>query len=126
MRQSLASFVRAFVFAGEGIAHVFRTQRNMWVHLLISLAVVVLGWWLHVSSVEWAVLVLTMGVVFAAEMLNTVVESAVDLASPGQHPLAKVAKDAAAGAVLVLAICAVLVGALIFLPRLLALFAAPG
>ncbi len=121
MRDWLVSFVRSFVFASEGIAHVFRTQRNMWVHLLISAAVVALGWWLNITSVEWALLALTMGVVFAAEMMNTVVESAVDLASPGQHPLAKTAKDASAGAVLLLAVFAVLVGIIIFLPRMIAL-----
>jgi len=121
MRQWLVEFARSFVFAAEGIAHVFRTQRNIWVHVFISLAVVALGWWLHITSVEWAILALTMGVVFAAEMMNTVVESAVDLASPGQHPLAKIAKDVSAGAVLLLAIFAVLVGLFIFLPRLLAL-----
>lgn len=122
MTQSLAAFARAFVFASEGVVHVLRTQRNMRVHLLISLLIVALGWWLDLSNVEWAILALTMGVVFAAEMMNTVVESAVDLASPGPHPLAKVAKDVAAGAVLVLAAFATVVGALIFLPRLLWLF----
>ena len=118
----LEEFARGFVFAGQGILHVMRTQRNMRVHLLISLAIVALGWWFDITNIEWAILALTMGVVFAAEMMNTVVESTVDLASPGQHPLAKIAKDTAAGAVLVLAIFAVLVGAFIFLPRVLGVF----
>ena len=121
MRQSFAEIVRAFAFAGEGIAHVFQTQRNMRLHLLISIGIAALGWWLAISSVEWAILALTMGVVFAAEMTNTVIESTVDLASPGQHPLAKIAKDVAAGAVLMLALFATLVGLIIFVPRLLTL-----
>lgn len=122
MSQALVSFFRAFAFAAEGIVHVFQSQRNMRVHLLISLAIAALGWWLVISSVEWAILALTMGVVFAAEMMNTVVECTVDLASPGQHPLAKMAKDVAAGAVLLLAVFATLVGVFIFVPRLLTIF----
>lgn len=120
MRLSLTSFFRSFVFASAGIAHVFRTQRNMRVQLVISAVIVLMGWWLNISTVEWAIIALTMGVVFAAEMMNTVVESVVDLASHGVHPLAKIAKDVAAGAVLMLAIFAVVVGMLIFLPKLIA------
>ncbi len=123
MKQSLMAFARSFVFAFSGVAHAFRTQRNMRVHILIAWAIVVLGWWLGISSVEWAIIVLTMGAVFAAEMMNTVVESMVDLVSPDRHALAKTAKDVAAGAVLVLAIFAVVVGVIIFLPKLIAVLA---
>src|SRR5439155_26318258 len=115
MRQSFAELVRAFGFAGRGIAHVFQTQRNMRVHLLVSIGIAALGWWLAISGVEWAILALTMGVVFAAEMTNTVIESTVDLASRGQHPLVKIAKDAAAAAVLLLALFATAAGLVIFL-----------
>ncbi len=119
MSASLAAFLRSFVFAFDGIAHVVRTQRNMRVHLLVAALVTLLGVWVRLSPTEWAICALTMGVVFAAEMLNTVIESLVDLASPDHHDLAKIAKDAAAGAVLVLAIFATLVGIFIMLPKLL-------
>ncbi|MEP7198859.1 MAG: diacylglycerol kinase family protein [Chloroflexota bacterium] len=119
MSASLAAFLRSFVFAFDGIAHVVRTQRNMRVHLLVAALVTLLGVWVRLSPTEWAICALTMGVVFAAEMLNTVIESLVDLASPDHHDLAKIAKDAAAGAVLVLAIFATLVGIFILLPKLL-------
>ncbi len=118
MNQSLRTFVRGFVFASAGIVHAVRTQRNMKIHLLISLMVVLLGVWLKISSVEWAIIALTMGSVLSIEMMNTVVENAIDLASPGIHPLAKMAKDVSAGAVLTVAIFAAVVGALIFLPKL--------
>lgn len=119
MSASLAAFLRSFVFAFDGIAHVVRTQRNMRVHMLVAALVTLLGVWVRLSPTEWAICALTMGVVFAAEILNTVIESLVDLASPDHHDLAKIAKDAAAGAVLVLAIFATLVGIFIMLPKLL-------
>lgn len=97
-----------------------RTQRNMWIHTAFSVGAVAAGLWLRLTPVEWAVIVLTMGLVWTAEFANTALEAAVDLASPDLHPLAKVAKDVAAGAVLVTAGTAVAVGLLIFGPPLLA------
>ncbi len=118
---SLRTFLRGFVYAAEGIAHTVRSQRNMRVHMVIAAAVVVIGVAFGIGPTEWAIIALTMGVVFAAETMNTVVESLIDLVSPTHHPQAKIAKDAAAGAVLLAALAAVGVGAAIFLPRLAAL-----
>jgi len=98
--------------------YVIRTQRNAKIHLAITLAVIVLGLFLKLTAIQWAVLVVTIGLVLFAEMLNTVIESLVDLVSPDYHPLAKIAKDAAAGAVFILAIMAVIVGLLILGPPL--------
>jgi diacylglycerol kinase len=112
------AFLRSFGYAFEGIAYVVRTQRNMRVHLVIAGLVVVAGLLLRVTAVEWAVIALTMGVVFATEMVNTVAELAVDLLTEEYHPMAKVAKDVSAAAVLVTAIAAVAVGVAIFGPRL--------
>ena len=95
-----------------------RTQRNARIHLAVATAVVLMGLWLGVSETEWAILVLTIGVVLTAEALNTVAEAAVDLATMEYHPLAKVAKDVAAGAVLLMAIAAAIVGFLILGPPL--------
>lgn len=112
--------LRSFGYAFQGIGFAFRTQANLRIHAVISLAVVVAGLWLGLEAVEWATLVVTMMVVVAAELMNTAVEAALDRVSTDQHPLAKAAKDAAAGAVLIGAIGAVIVGALILGPRLLA------
>lgn len=120
--EGLHPFLRSFGYAFEGIYYTLRTQRNMRVHLGIGLLAAVLGLWLGLSLTEWAVLLVMMGLVYALEMINTVVESLVDLATDSFHPLAKVAKDVAAGAVLVAAIFAVGVGLLLFLPKLLHLF----
>lgn len=110
---------RSFYYAFAGIGYCLRTQRNFRIHTLATVVVAVLGALLGLSGVEWAVLALTVTMVLAAEMVNTVVEAAVDLASPGLHPLAKVAKDVAAGAVLVTAMGAVVVGVCVFVPHLL-------
>lgn len=109
---------RAFRDAFRGIIYTFRSQRNARVHLGIASLVVGLGVWLGLGFLEWAVLALTIGVVVAVEMVNTALEALSDAVCPGHHPLVGIAKDVAAGAVLVAAVAAVVVGLLIFVPRL--------
>ena len=109
---------RSFGNAFAGLWAVWRTQRNARIEVGIALAVVALGLFLRVGALEWVVLTLTIGLVLTAECLNTVVEAIVDLVSPNNHPLAKTGKDTAAGAVLVTATGAILVGLLILGPPL--------
>jgi diacylglycerol kinase len=109
---------RSFQYAFEGWWYVLRTQHNAWVHAVISVAVLGMGLWLGASRTDWAILILAMMAVWMAEFMNTALEALVDLASPEYHPLAKVAKDVAAAAVLVGALGAVLVGLLILGPPL--------
>jgi diacylglycerol kinase len=116
---SRASFFKSFYYAGQGVWYVIRTQRNMRVHLLAGIAVIVLGLVLQVSWMEWACLFITMALVYCLEMLNTVVEALVDMYTREFHPLAKIAKDVAAGAVLLASTFAVGVALVIFAPRLL-------
>ena len=118
-RQS-PSRAASFGFAFEGIIYVLRTQPNTWIHGIISISVIGMGLWLGLSKIEWVLLVLAMGIVWTAEIMNTAIEAVVDLASPDLHPIAKVAKDSAAGGVLVSAMMAVIVGALVLGPPLLA------
>jgi len=99
---------------------VLRTQRNARIHLSITVAVAALGAWLRLGISQWVPLVLAAGLVWTAEIVNTAVEAAVDLSSPQEHPLAGTAKDVSAGAVLVAAAAAALVGILILGPPLLA------
>ena len=108
----------SFVFAFAGIGYLFRTQRNARIHAAIAVIVCVVAAWLRVTRVDWAILVLTIACVLILEGLNTALEAVVDLASPQVHPLAKVAKDVAAGMVLIAAIAAVIVGLLILGPPL--------
>ena len=111
-------FILCFGFAWEGVVYTLRTQRNARIHLGIAIAVVLLSLWLGLSWTEWAIIALTIGLVFSAEMFNTVAEAAIDLVTAEYHPLAKIAKDVAAGAVLVIAVIAVVVGLLVLGPHL--------
>lgn len=110
----------SFRYAFAGLWHALRTQRNARIHLLAVVAVTAMGLWLRLDASQWAVLALTIALVFFAEMINTVAESITDMITTEYHPLAKVVKDVSAGAVLVTAIASVVVGLLILGPPLLA------
>lgn len=96
-----------------------KTQRNAWIHAIVATAVFILALWLGLPARDWAVLILTIAMVFAAEFINTAIEAVVDLATQERHPLAKAGKDVGAAAVLIAALAAVLVGLLILGPPLL-------
>lgn len=110
--------VRSFGFAFQGIITFFRTQFNAWIHLLAAIAACVAGYLLKIGKEEWCWIVIATALVFVTELLNTALEFLTDLASPSVHPLAKKVKDVAAGAVLIAAIAAVVIAAIIFLPKL--------
>ena len=110
----------SFGFAFAGLFYCFRTQRNFRIHVAAAIVAVVAGGLLGLTWVEWAVVAAVIVLVMAAEMVNTMIEALVDLVTVEYHPLAKVAKDVAAGVVLLTAIGSVVVGALIYLPKLLA------
>lgn len=112
------TFLASLRFATDGLVHVVTTQRNFRVHLVAAIAALSLGFTLGCSTIEFAVLVLTMGLVLVAEVANTVAETIVDLTSPEYHDLARIAKDAAAGGVLIAAITSVFVGCILFGPPL--------
>lgn len=111
-------FITGFRYAFSGLWYALRTQRNARVHALVAVLVIILGLALRITPVEFAIIFVAITGVFIAEMFNTVIELCVDLASPEYHPLAKIAKDVAAGAVLLSAILAVIIGLLIFGPPL--------
>lgn len=112
--------LRSFGYAWEGICYLARTQPNFRVHLTAMAAVVVVALGVGVSAAEFGVLVLAIGLVLLGEALNTAVEAVVDLTTPVAHPLAKVAKDVAAGGVLLAALAAATTGAVILGPRVYA------
>ncbi|WP_303309693.1 diacylglycerol kinase family protein [Hymenobacter sp. BT730] len=118
VRQRAASFGHAF----RGVRMALATELHLQFHAGATVAVVALGFYFHLARWEWALVALAVGAVWSAELLNTAVEAIVDLVSPQYHPLAGRAKDIAAGAVLVVALGALVVGGLIFGPRLWALW----
>jgi len=112
---------RSFVFAFRGIGFLLRTQTNARLHLAATVVVIGAGFGFQISRAEWLAVVAAIGLVWTAEGMNTAIEAVVDLVSPEAHPLAGRAKDVAAGAVLIAAGVAAVIGVLIFGPRLLAL-----
>ena len=114
-RQRIGSFRHAF----RGVAELFRATPNARIHLVIAGATLLLGGVLGLAAWEWALVIGCIGTVLAAEAFNSALENLTDLASPETHPLAGKAKDLAAAAVLLLAIASVLIGLIIFLPKLI-------
>jgi len=117
-KQFFLSRIESFGNAFRGWWYVLQTQHNAWVHAVVATAVFIVALWLQLPARDWAVLILTITMVFTAEFINTAIEAVVDLASPQKHPLAKVGKDVGAAAVLIAALAAVLVGLLILGPPL--------
>ncbi len=115
----LVSRARSFRYAFSGWWYVIRTQRNAWIHMLVSIAVILISFILHISASSWAFILLAIAMVWIAEFLNTALEAVVDLASNHQqHELAKVGKDVGAAAVLIAAVSSVVIGLLILGPPL--------
>jgi len=111
--------VRSFRYAFAGIGTMLKSQHNAWIHAAATIGVLSAGWGWRINRVEWCVLVLAVMAVWTAEALNTAFEFLADATSPKFHPLIKHAKDVAAGAVLMSAIGSVVIGLIIFLPKLL-------
>jgi diacylglycerol kinase (ATP) len=116
--------INSFRFALAGIKAAFWTEVNMRIHLAAAVLVLALAFVLGVTATEWCFLVLCMGLVWAAELFNTALEVLVNLVSPAQHPLAGKVKDLAAGAVLVTATIAAVIGLIVFVPYLVRLIMA--
>jgi len=108
------TLLESFNFAVEGIIHVVRTQRNMRIHLVAAVVVLVAAIWIGVSKLELIALLLAIAFVFIAEMINSALEQAIDVATTSFDPLAKLAKDVAAGAVLIATVNAIAIGYLVF------------
>lgn len=107
------------MYAFRGLNFLFRGQPNAWIHLTAAIGVIIAGFLCHLSSIEWGVIIFAIGLVFSAELFNSAIEELVNKVSPEFHPLAGKVKDLAAGAVLVAAITAAIIGAIIFLPKLI-------
>ena len=113
---NVSKLFKSFYYAFQGIRTAL-LQQNMKVHVVCAIAVIIAGFVTGLSPIEWSILVIVISLVISLEMINTAIEAIVDLASPTIHPLAKIAKDVAAGSVLVFAIVSVIIGGLIFIPK---------
>ena len=118
-KQKKDPLYKSFGYAFAGIFAVVTKVRNMNIHCAAVVCVVIAGLVFHISPIEWCICLTLFGLVMALEMVNTAVEAVVDLVTEERKPLAKLAKDAAAGAVLIAAIMAAIAGMIIFIPKLL-------
>jgi len=112
------STFKSFKYAIEGIKTAFRREPNLRIHSLIGLFALIVGYFLKLTSTEWLILILTIFIVIALELINTVLEALVDLHSPEIKNEAKIAKDVSAAVVLVASVFAIVVGAILFLPKI--------
>ena len=110
---------KSFKYAFEGIFAGIKKERNMKIHCIAAILVIISGIIFKISAIEWCVCFLLFGLIMALELVNTSVEAVVDLVTNDYHPLAKLAKDTAAGAVLIAAIMSVIIGCIIFIPKIL-------
>ncbi|MFB4166508.1 diacylglycerol kinase [Virgibacillus sp. JSM 102003] len=111
-----------FLHAWNGLKEVTKTERNFRIHLIATITVIITGTIIHLTLIEWAILMLTIGLVLVAEATNAAIEKLIDYVKPETNPLAKTIKDVAAGAVLLAAVISFVVGLLIFLPKIYGLF----
>ena len=116
------NFIEAWGKAFSGIAHGFKTQRNLKIQLVAGIIVIILGIVLKISNAEWAILMLAVFLVLGTEMMNTAVEAVVDLCTEEYHEKAKIAKDVAAGAVVLTSVNAVVVSYFLFADKIIQLF----
>ena len=114
--------IQSLLFALAGIKKAFRLEKNFKIQIIVSLAVALFGFLLRVSAAEWMVLILCCGIVLSCELVNSAVERICNFISPGIHPAIKKIKDYTAGAVLISAGFSVIIGLIIFLPKVMALF----
>jgi diacylglycerol kinase len=118
-KSGLKRLRKSFAHAWQGIRFVWSSEQNFRIHTGAAAAAIALGVMLSISIFEWIIVILLISGMMALETMNTAIEKAVDLVTPEYHPLAKISKDAAAGAVLVYAIGAFIIGCLIFIPKIL-------
>ncbi len=121
-KRGIKRFINSFHYSWDGIKYAFKYEQSMFIHVLMTLLVVVCGIVLELNFQEWLLCIILIGLVIATELINTAIEAVVDLACPEIHPLAKTAKDTAAAAVFVFALTALLCGLFLFLPKIIALF----
>ena len=119
MRSKTKKLINSFKYAFTGIKTSFKTEQNMKIHILIMILVILAGIILKIDALDWIILIIMISLVISAELFNTTIETVVDMITKEKNEKAKVAKDVAAGAVLVLAIGSVIIGFIIFIPKIL-------
>lgn len=118
----MKKFLRSFKYALEGIFTGLKEEQNMKIHIAIMILVIIFGILLKISKIEWIICIALFGLVISMELINTAIENVVDLITKEKNEQAKIAKDVAAGAVLVSAIASAIIGLIIFVPKVISIF----
>ncbi|MCP3741352.1 diacylglycerol kinase family protein [Rossellomorea sp. BNER] len=118
-KPGLKRFLKSFVFAVQGVNNAWKHEMNIRFHVLVAILISFLGLILRVTTTEWLILLLTIFAMISLELVNTAIERTVDLVTDDFKPLAKQAKDVAAGAVLIFSIGSIIIGVIIFLPKII-------
>lgn len=111
--------VNSFKYAIQGLLQSFKTERNMKIHVLIMILVIIAGFYLKINTYEWIICIILFGIVISGELFNTTIETVVDMIMPYKDEKAKIAKDVSAAAVLILAIASSIIGLIIFIPKII-------
>lgn len=122
MTEERKKIINSFKYAFEGIKSSLRTERNIKIHFSMMVLVIVAGILLDISTYEWMICIILFGMVIGGELVNTAIEEVTDLVTTEINPKAKLAKDIAAGAVLIMAITSAIIGLIIFIPKIILLF----
>lgn len=121
MIEKSKNVIISFKYAFQGVFSAIKTERNLKIHISIMILVIIAGIFLKISKMEWIICIILFGLVIGGEMLNSAIETVVDIAMPEINPKAKFAKDVAAGAVLIFAISSAIIGLIIFIPKIIAI-----
>ena len=122
MKNNFKKMLLSFKYAITGIVNTIKSERNMKIHICMMSLVIIFGIILKLSVLEWIICIILFSLVIAGELFNTAIENVVDIIMPQKNIKAKIAKDAAAGAVLILSIGSAIIGLIIFVPKLLSIF----
>ena len=117
--KSIKRLIKSFKYAFKGIIYTFKNEQNIIVHTIIMILVIIFGIIFKINKYEWLICIILFGLVISAELINTAIEATVDLKCKEINPLAKIAKDTSSGSVLLLAITSVIVGCIIFIPKII-------
>ena len=115
----MKKIINSFKYAINGIISAFKTEKNMKIHVLVMILVIILGIVMKLTNIEWIICILSFGLVIGAELINTAIETTVDIAMPEKNEKAKLAKDVSAAAVLIFATTSAIIGLMIFVPKIL-------
>ena len=120
--KGIKRIMNSFKYAFNGLIDTYRTEQSVWIYIPVALIVILMGFYFKININEWLIIILILGIILSLELINTALEAVVDLATDKYHPLAKKAKDTVSAAVLVFAITSVIIGIIIFMPKIMLLF----